>query len=64
MGRTKIVPADLDSSRRELSNRGLGIIVALLFRRGIDFSCASTGGPIQLYNPLRLKSDWLKREHK
>ena len=34
---------------RELSNGGLGIAVALLVCRQIDFSCVSTGGPIQLY---------------
>ena len=36
MGHTKIVPADLDSC-------------SLLVCLGIDFSCASTVGPIQLY---------------
>ena len=55
MDQTKIVPADLDSPHRELSNGGLGIVVALLVRRGIDFSCASTGDPIQLYLFLRTK---------
>ena len=42
-------PADLDSPRRELSNCGLGIVVALLVRWQINFSCASTGSAIQLY---------------
>ena len=37
MAFTKIVPADLDSPRRELSNAGLGIVVALLVRQGNDF---------------------------
>ena len=37
---TKIVTADLDSPRRELSNGGLGIVVALLVRPGIDFLSA------------------------
>ena len=52
MNHTKIDTADIDSRRRELSAGGLGIVVALLVCRGIDFSCVSTGGPIQLYtNP-------------
>ena len=46
---TKIDEEDLDSSCREFSNGGLGFVVARLVRSGIDFSCASTGGPIQLY---------------
>ena len=45
----KIVPADLDSPCQELSNDGLGIVVALLVRPGFDFVCVFTGGPIQLY---------------
>ena len=49
---TKIVLADLDSSRRELSNGGLGISLTLLFCRGIGDSCVSTGGPIQLYEHI------------
>ena len=32
---------DLNSLRQELSNGGLGIVVTLLIRRQIDFSCAS-----------------------
>ena len=32
MNFTKIVKADLDSPRRELSNGGLGIVVILLVR--------------------------------
>ena len=40
MDRTKIAKADLDSLRRELSNGGLEIVVALSVRSGIDFSCA------------------------
>ena len=50
MNFTKIVKADLDSPRRELSNGGLGIAVTLLVRWQIIFVCASTGGPIQLYD--------------
>ena len=45
----KIVKADLDFPRRELSNGGLGIVVAFMFFSGIIFVCVSTGGPIQLY---------------
>ena len=45
----KYVSIDLNSTRRELSNDGLGIVVALLLRWQIDFLCISTGGPIQLY---------------
>ena len=33
MNFTKIVKADFDSHRRELSNGGLGIVVTLLVRR-------------------------------
>ena len=47
-------PEDLNSPRRELSNGGLGFILALLIRPGIDLSCVSTGGPIQLYRPSRV----------
>ena len=32
-------PVDLNSSRGELSNGGLGIVVTLLVHRQIDFSC-------------------------
>ena len=46
MDHTKIDTADLDFLRRELSNSGLGFVVALLVRSGIDFSCASTRNPI------------------
>ena len=42
-------PEDLNSPRRELSNGGLGIVVALLVCWQIDFVCVSTGDPIQLY---------------
>ena len=49
MGHTRIVSADLDSPRRELSYGGLGIIAALLVRCGIDFSCVYTELPIQQY---------------
>ena len=48
MNFTKIVKAGLDSSLRELSNGGLGIIAALTGFPAINFSCVSTGGPIQL----------------
>ena len=44
--------ADLDSPRRELSNGGLGIVVALLVRWQIDFLSVYTGGPIQLYKQI------------
>jgi len=47
---TKIVRKDMDSPRRELSHGGLGIVVTLLVRWQIIFLCASTGGPIQLYD--------------
>ena len=39
--------ADLDSPRRELSNGGPVILVALLVRWQINVVCACTGGPIQ-----------------
>ena len=50
MNFTKSVKADLDSPRRELSNGGLGIVVALLAFPAIDFSCVYmyTGRAIQL----------------
>ena len=48
MDHTKIDSADLESSRRELSVRRLEFVVALSVRSGINFSCASTGGTIQL----------------
>ena len=38
---TKIVPAYLYSPCPEFSNGGFGIVVALLVRQGIYFSCAS-----------------------
>ena len=37
MDQKKIDPADLDSPRRELSNGGLGFVVAFLVRSGINF---------------------------
>ena len=49
MDPTKMTHTYLGSPRRELSNGGLGILVALLVRRQIIFLCVSTGGPIQLY---------------
>ena len=39
MNVAKIYTADLDSPCRELSNGGLGIVVPLPVRSGIDFSC-------------------------
>ena len=48
MGHTKIVKADLDLHRRELSIRGLGFVVAFLVRLGIDFLCAYTWRAIQM----------------
>ena len=50
----KIDPADLNSPRRELSNGGLGIVVALLVRWQIVFLSAYTGGPIQLYSEMTI----------
>ena len=46
MDDTKIYTVDLDSPRRELYVRGLGFVVALSVFLGINFSCASSGGPI------------------
>ena len=40
---TEIDTAYLDSPRRELSNGGLGIVVALLVHWGVNFLCVSTG---------------------
>ena len=40
MDHTKIDTTDLDSRRQELSVRGLGFVVSLVARLGIDFSCA------------------------
>ena len=37
----KLDQADLNSPRRELSNGGLKIVVVLLVRWQINFSCAS-----------------------
>ena len=51
---SKIYQVDIDFSHQELSVRGLEFIVALLVFRGIDFSCASTRGPIQLYVPAHI----------
>ena len=48
MDHTKIVPADPGSPCQELSVRGLRFLIALLIFLNY-FSCASTGGPIQLY---------------
>ena len=46
---TKNHTAGLISFHGELSVCGLGCVVALLVCLGIDSSCASTGGPIQMY---------------
>ena len=46
MDHTKIGTVYLDFPRQELSNGGLGIVVALLVCSGISFSCVCTGGPI------------------
>ena len=43
MNHTKIVPADLDSPRRELLNSGLGLVVTLLVHWQINFSCVHFG---------------------
>ena len=40
---------DMDFPCGELSIGGLGFAVALLVRPGINFSCVSSWGPIQLY---------------
>ena len=40
---TKIFRADVDFPCQELFNSGLGIVVALLVRPGINVSCVSTG---------------------
>ena len=47
-GSHKLDQADLNSPRQDLSNDGLGIVVALLVRWQINFVCVSTWGPIQL----------------
>ena len=46
---------DLNSSCRELSDGGLGIVVALLVCWQINFSCACTGGQTQLYLKSKTK---------
>ena len=43
MNFTKIVEVDLNSLRQDLSNGGLGIVVALLVFPEIGFSCVCTG---------------------
>ena len=48
MDHTKIDPADLNSSCRELFVRSLGFVVDLSVRWEINVSCASIGGAIQL----------------
>ena len=49
MGRTETFPVDLNSPCREISNGGLGFVVALSVRWQINFSCVYSEGPIQLY---------------
>ena len=44
---TKLVKADLDSPRQELSNGGLGIAVALLVHSGMDFCVCVHWGPMR-----------------
>ena len=44
-------PADLNSPRREVFVRTLGLNVALPFRWQVNVLCASTGWAIQLYLP-------------
>ena len=48
MNHTKMYPKDLDSPRREFSNGGLRIVVALAVFLGIDISSVYTGEAIQL----------------
>ena len=48
MDDTKLNPADLNFSCQELSNGGLGFVVALSVCWQINVSCVYTGGPIQL----------------
>ena len=50
MGHTRICTSDLNCPRRELSNGGLGFVLALLVRWQVDFLCVYTGGAIQLYS--------------
>ena len=57
MNHTKICTADLDSPCREFSNGGLGFVVAFLVFWGINFSCASTRNPIQLYSQTQQSND-------
>ena len=45
---TKVYMAYVDSPCRELSNGGLGIVVALLVRWGINFLSTYSGRVIQL----------------
>ena len=48
MNFTKIDQGDLDLSRQELSNGGLGFVVAPAFFLGINFVCVYFGRAIQL----------------
>ena len=52
MGHTKIVPADLDSPRRELFVCGLRAVAPLSVRWQINFSCVYFGRAIQPMNDL------------
>ena len=48
MDHTKIYTEDLNSPRREFSNGGLGIVVALTLFQELIFSYVSIGRAIQL----------------
>ena len=52
MGETKLDPRDLDFPCRELSNGGLGIVVAILACWQINVSLTHIERPIQLYCSL------------
>ena len=49
MNFTKVVKADLDTPRQQLSNCGLRIVISLSFFLRNIFSYASTRGSIKLY---------------
>ena len=57
MNHAKIDLADLDPLCGELFVRSLGLVVARLVCWASNFSCASTGGVIQLY----IFSKWLTK---
>ena len=58
MAHTKIVKADLDSPRQEVSNSGLKFAVVLLVCSGIIFVCAYNWGAIQLYLRTCVCANW------